>query len=410
MMSLSPWMILLLLSATADVTGRVTDKSGVPLAGVAVVVSESMPIDGPRTQAASSYPECGQHAVTDDGGNFVLSDLPSDRRLKLSASHLRYQPVTVGDVDATKPTQLVIAMEPVVIAPETQRISGTILGLDHQPVPGAKVNATYMRRSGEPNRMLISMVGVDLVTDASGRFEVLPGNDVTSVNIRASAPRSASQSARWDVTNDKEHQMVLTAGASVRGRLIYQDKPLASVAVGLTPVRSGPAPTAATPVSVSTDQKGQFSFDYLPPNQSYMLYSLTGKNAKGVLTVHQVDGVNDSQQSDLGDINAEKPTTLKVSVKTDDGSAIAAESYVYVSRPNVYRGSRLDLESQPNVTVSLDDVGRESFRIRVRVPGWKPASVDPVVHPTTTGRYPVKIQGPTHLRFTLTRDQGGRPR
>lgn len=144
--------VRLLLQPVSEATGRVVDKEGHPLAGVAVAPSV---IHAPTRDYAGSLrvpvtvPKLS--SATDAAGRWLL--LLTDGGAAVTFTHPDYALATV-ELTATSPAQLLTTLVP------GGTLAGVVRGLDGQPVPGLRL------RLDGPTRNVPWVT-----TDAAGKFQ-----------------------------------------------------------------------------------------------------------------------------------------------------------------------------------------------------------------------------------------------
>ena len=129
----------------------------------------------------------------------------------------------------------------------------------------------------------------------------------------------------WDPGNTV-HELTLTEGASLRGRLLQAGNPVADAEIRLDRfgAESGSPLWSSTAL---TDNQGRFSFAHLPPNRSCRLRGLMGSLAdRGAVPVRRVEVHGNGSTNDLGDLNLEPAFKVEGQIRLADGKPIPAGS------------------------------------------------------------------------------------
>lgn len=389
----------LLADSKVALSGRVLDQQQRPIQNAIVVVSTARPRVGPSTLCPSCYDDCKKRVRTDAEGQFVIEGLSPSLLFSLAAGAPGYQGRVSEHFDPALAPEIELTLDQLSDAKDATRIRGKVIDKDGQPIVGAEVRTHEVQVANRISGSDPSVTPLTL-TNAEGNFEAAVGEMVSRVALRVSAPACAPVEVNWERSSSKDLQVQLLRGASVRGQLVLQGKPLASIELGLVQM-DRTIGHIVTPMKVSTDNSGNFQFDQLPPGLDYALYTHTGQTSSGVLPVSVVAAPGNGQLADLGPVPAQLPRTLSISVRTQDGSPIPEKSSVYVSRYSAWEGSRLPLPHEPTASVELNDVSREKYSISVLAPGYRVAETIPNVSPDLNRQYPVFVDGKASLTLIL---------
>ncbi len=106
-----------------------------------------------------------------------------------------------------------------------------------RPVVGAVVEARGLRTLNGGARWG-SLPGVDplAVSDETGKFLITSQKPFDQMDVRVSARGLASRTFTQLSSGDSLHELTLTEGASVRGRVLYDGQPVTNVMVGMVSV------------------------------------------------------------------------------------------------------------------------------------------------------------------------------
>ncbi len=410
MMRLASLLVgLLWITATSgtELTGRITDTQGAPIKNAIVAISTAKPRVGPATTCPSCYVDCRRRTLTDDEGRFQIEGLSSKLLFRLAVGGSGYQGLLTDHFDPLENPSVDLQLETLPVLPGITRTWGSVVDLDGKPIPRAEVRSQVIQRGNTFTSLPDPTVTPLTLTDDEGRFEFTAGKGIDSIEFRVVAPGFAPAQLFWSPADDDEPRAELGSGASFRGRLMLDGQPLSHVVLGLVQ-KNRFVPNLVTPAEISTDSDGSFRFDNLPPDRDYALYTHTGQNAKGVLPVSVVMAPDHGEQADLGDIQAQSPARLSITVSSEDGGPLPDKSRVYIGRRDAWWGSDFDLSHQSSKEVSIDDASRELFQVSVRVPGYDVIETQPFMNADMNGSYIVDVGDNTEVSFVL-RKQGAEP-
>ncbi len=402
MLSIKFLLSLLLTAGTAELSGRVVDSEDAPVAGAIVVVSTAKPRVGPATTCPSCYRDCTKRTTTDSNGRFSIPDLSDSLLFSLAAGGAGYQGQVSEHFDPALKPEITFQLEPLERTEKIDVVRGRVVDSDGDPIAGAQVRPHTLFRSngifGGSDRSVTPLT----LTDANGVFEMSVGNHIESIDLRLNASAYAPEQFRWSRLADDELTISLGAGAGLRGRLVFRDKPVAGVEVGLVQ-QNRTMGNIVTPHEVFTDESGMFSFEQLPPELDYALYTHTGQAASAVLPLSFIQAPRHGEQADLGDIPAVEPRRLSVTVTTSDGGPLPQDSYIYIGRRYGWRGSQLPLEQKTTSTVSILDAAPEVYEVGVRTRGYTVLETQPKLNVDQNRSYSVDASVESSVVFVLER-------
>lgn len=395
---------LLMSSVTAELSGRVVNETGEPVAQAIVVVSTARPRVGPRTTCPSCYRDCTKRTLTNEQGEFKIKGLSDLLQFTLAAGASGHQGTVSEYVDPASNPALELKLSPLPNQEESNRIKGQVVDLEDKPIAGAELRVQTIRRASGIIGGSDDSVTTLTLSDNEGNFELSAGDHIVAFDVRGVATGYAANEVHWSRTDNRDLKIELGRGASLKGKLVFQGKPVPNVEVGLVQ-KNRIIGNIVTPQEVHTDESGEFHFEGLPPDLDYTIYTHTGQNAPAALPVTLVTAPGHGERAQFGEIPLQSPSRLTIIVKTEDGSKLPKDSYVMVMRQEAWRGAKEVLQQTSIAHAEFNDVPKENFQIIVRVPGYDVARTKPPTNLDMNRRYGINVNGDTTIEFMMKSQQ-----
>lgn len=352
-------------------------------------------------------PRLHKKVRTDADGFFKLTGLSSKLLFRLAVGSKEHQGTVTDHHDPmhADPQQSPLAKITLRQLPDddqVRRVEGRIVDLSGKPIAGAEIRSHLVLRGSSFSSASDPAVTPLTVSDEGGRFVTTIDVKVTRVNWRINAAGYASHETEWSVGNNEPLSIELGRGASIRGQLLFDGKPISGAPLG-TVQENRMMGNIVTPQEVSTDEDGFFQFDSLPPNRDYTIYTLMDQPIKGVLPVSLIAAPAHGQLVDLGSIETEPAQTLTVTLETTDGSPLPAGSILSVGRNLAWQTSQFPFGGDGNSSCkrSLPAVGDEMVEISAKVRGFVVDSTEPPLPTDLNQRYPLRIADANSLTVRL---------
>ena len=242
-----------------DLTGVVKDQDGKPLREASVFIYTAGPKEGAGILCPSCYVDCRKRAATDNHGHFKIESLDPALLFRILVVAKGHRPEFVSKVDpAVKPIEVTLKPAKSGLSPE-QQVKGRILDPDGKPISGAVVSIRGVSR-GESTRFGANEdIDQVAVTDDEGAFLINGETSFDAVGVEVEARAYAKGVFQKLATGGKVHDLKLTEGGSVKGRLVKDGKPVTGIEIGIC----GADRNAAIYVgdfTVGTDKEGNFLF------------------------------------------------------------------------------------------------------------------------------------------------------
>jgi hypothetical protein len=346
----------------ASITGKVVDAAGSPVEHATVLVYHAGVKHGYSTFCPSCYADCGKRALTDAKGDFQFQGLSSELWFDLLVLRDGSVPALVAKVDPAKGPAPPATLKPRADVAGASVLRGHVVDTHGRPLSDVIVQPQGIAtvRNGEPTCIYGTIDGLDpfAVTNSKGDFEIVSTGPASAMVVLVEPRGMAPKILTKLETGAGRHTLTVTDGATVRGRLVQDGKPVASAEVGLIARERGwgaDLKLYGAPYNefrIGTRDDGTFAITNVPPGVDWYLYgkmdSLAGRGATGVIKCVTKD---DGEEIDLGDIPVRSAHTIRGRVVLSDGAAITPGNRVILSSAQAF-------DSQ---TTLLDGDGRFEF-------------------------------------------------
>jgi len=373
--------------AGADLTGHVTLPAGRSGAATILVTYAQL-----KTNFASSIstrsPLLPKRIQTDGQGNFKIESLDA-RWLYFGygmAPGCKFKELNLFDPAAGP---LNVSLEAAnTNVPPNQVLHGRVIDATGNGVSGALIDITGTTRNGQG-----TWPGQDIdyfsVSDDAGNFVVHGKTPFVAVDGKVEAAGYAEATfEQWpsDAINQEWtrtgampeglfgyakplHQITLTQGAALRGRLVQAGRPVADAEIRLNQCGAGSDCWFWNAATV-TDDQGRFLFAHLPPHQSWTICGNWDLPAKdGVVPQTSVNIGEDGFTNDLGDLNLQSVTKVAGRIQLSDGHPVPANSTYSLSDAAMGRSSPSVLGADGSFQFAA--VPGDQISIFLRVAGYQ---------------------------------------
>lgn len=333
--------------AATDLTGTIVDTNGKPLAGARVYVNGAFPKIGVSAVCPTCYRDCGKNEAADAKGAFRLPALDDLLVFDILAVADGYEPRFAQRVD---PKRGSVAIELPIRRRGKDVISGTVVDPAGKPVLGAIVDAT----------------GVHSITDAKGEFALfIP---VAKLDVRVTARTFAPRFERQLTPNDKR-TIQLSPGATIVGRLMRGDQPVAGAKIELRQTDRNPWHDLG-PASIGTNDNGYFFMTYLAPNEEYAVHATL---PDGVVDPKVVRTAGEDSSADAGTLRV--GTGRRISGRVVLPSAMPLPNGSQITVTGDLTGITRTVMLPADATFAFAAMPNEPTHLQWTLPGARIASV-----------------------------------
>jgi hypothetical protein len=363
-------------AAQHDLAGKVVDVSQKPIAQAAVMIYTAKPRVGLGILCPGCYADCKKRATTDADGKFLISDVDPGLLFRVLVVAEGFRPQFAADVDPFKgPLDVTLQTMPTDLAGRAV-LRGRVLDGGGKPVVGAVVSPTGCETADR--RWGGQMPGVDpaSVTNLRGEFLITGNKGDLGYDLEVEASGFTKRLVDLLPTGDKIHEIKLSEGATVRGRILKDGKPAPGIAVGLVQCSTS-AGTFVGAFRVATDAAGRYTFTNVRPNDEYFVHSTMGDAARrgDILLPKRISVGADGTTTDVGD-GTLTSTVYRVSgrVILTDGKPIPKNTRLLLSREELGTWDGQTAVLADDGSFSFAGVPEEAVTFNVRIPGYRLAA------------------------------------
>jgi protocatechuate 3,4-dioxygenase beta subunit len=389
-----------LAASAADralITGHVTGAAGNPLEHATVLVYHAGVKVGYSTFCPSCYADCGKRAVTDSRGSFMIENLSPDLKFELLVVRDGYISAFVKSVDpAMGPARTAILRPRQAVGDPARIVRGKVVDSGGLPMRDAIVKAQGILYDDPERGGHVSMYGevasLDpiAVTNDQGEFEISYDRAALETLIIVEARGMAPKLFNHLSTGLDRHTLTVTEGATVRGRLVQNGKPVADAEVGLIArqrAMGAELKLIGSPyeeIRIGTQSDGTFVITNAPAPVDWYAYgkmeSLAGHG--GTVPIECATKI-DGEDVDVGDIQVQPGYRLRGKVVLSDGKPIAPGMNVILSSVKAFDSQKTAL--QADGSFEFTGLAPGKYEINASVRGYKEAEWDYKTQPERPG-------------------------
>ncbi len=353
-----------------DLIGDVHLTGGEPVMAT-VFISTAGPKTGTSTFCPSCYADCVKSAKADAQGHFKIESLDPTLLFRILVVAKDCAPQYVKKVDPAKgPVTVELEKRNYADSPPENTLRGRVIDTKGAPIIGAAVEAFGIRQK-DGSATWGALEGVDplAVTDDKGEFLITSLKPFAALDVKVEARGFANKTFTELRGGSTPHDLTITEGAEVSGRVTWNGKPLGGVSVGIVSTDRS-AENFAGNYEVGTDAGGRFAFLNLPPNVQYNLYGIMQTiHDFGATTPAHVATGGDSSKVDAGDLVVGPAHRIAGRVVLDDGKPIPAATRLMIGREDAWDALHIELDKDGRFDAAGIATGVVSMSLRV--PGYR---------------------------------------
>jgi hypothetical protein len=337
---------------------------------------------GYSTFCPSCYADCGKRAITDSAGNFIIKNLSPDLHFEVLAVRDGYFAKSIKRIDPSKGpmADIILQARPPVNDP-ARVVRGRVVDPHGRPLRDAVVQPQAILYNDEKYGHIASygtIAGLDViaVTNDKGEFEISYSRPALKVLLLVEARGYAPKLFNKLPMGLDYQTLTVTDGATVRGRLIRNGKPMAGAEIGLIPrQRMGGAElelkgSLYSEMRIGTQNDGTFSFTNVPQPVEWYVYGKMESIAKlGATASVECSTKADNEDINLGDLQILPAHRLQGKVVLNDGDAIPEFSRIIIG-PEDTMDSQIAM-LQPDGTFEFAGLPSGKYSIFASVRGYQ---------------------------------------
>jgi hypothetical protein len=375
-------------------SGRVLDANGKPIPHATVMVYHAGVKVGYSTYCPSCYRDCGKRVNTDSSGDFNIQGLAPDLWFTLLVVQEGFTPVISEKLDPDKTREWETKLMRRPAPPANASVArGRVTDSAGNPVRDAMVEPIGLNLWEGSTYGTIAGLDPLAVTNAQGEFQIsyLGSSPAMLVEIegRGYAPKFVKLR-----TGPSRTAVVVSEGATIRGILTANGKPVGNSEVGLFPknrgMYAGDLVILGDPYEeerVGTAADGSFLISNVPEPVTWLLYGKMSSMPKGEATEPvEISTSKDGQFMDQVHLAAEPAHIVTGKVSLSDGRAIAEGMRLTLGANNIWDTQTVGLSGDG--TFEIDNVPDGDYCITPSVRGYKTRDV-----PNSNCGLPVKVAG-----------------
>jgi hypothetical protein len=277
---------------------------------------------------------------------------------------------------------------------------GRVLDDHGNPVPRALVEPVGLKKGDATTFGTLRGVDALAITNAQGEFRLGVPEAGVALHLRVKARALATYASEALPAGPAIHALRLDPGVSVVGKVLYNDKPLGGIALGLVQQHRW-AEQFVGSSEISTDKEGRFAFVNIPAKEAYFVYGLIEScRPYGAIPVRPIQVGASGTVVDVGPLELEPGHTLSGRLILADGKPVPPGTPVSLSRGQAwdYQVIRVGADAR----FSFSGLPTETYSLSAKVPGYYPSpknfSLDALNGFSLVGRITRTTQG---LRFLL---------
>lgn len=382
-------------ASNLSISGKVSDTAGKPIAHATVMVYHAGVTSGYSLFCPSCYADCGKRAITDSKGAFTFHRLSPDLWFELLVARSGYEPKFIEHVTPASGTLTAALVRRPAVNDTSRLFRGRIVSPNGLGLRDAVIQPLGALFNGNGQSVYGEIPGLDpiAVTDSSGSFEITysqptdgspmfhgqPVKLLVSVDARGRAEATSVLPAGF-----QRQKITVTDGATVRGRLVQNGKPVGGAEVGVFGYPRGGygvnLQVFGSPydeIKIGTQPDGTFSIPNVPVPENWYVYAKMDSVAKRGATGNiKCSAKRNGEIVDVGDLQLRPAYYLHGKVVLTDGKAIPNGMRVTVSSQTAFDSQTISLP--PDGAFQFVGLAAGDYDVFASVKGYSSPPVPPV--------------------------------
>ncbi len=353
-----------------DLTGRVLELDGTPLAKATIFVYSARPKQGTSNLCPYCYADCRKQARSDANGEFKIESLDPTLSFRLLVVAAGHESQFVTRVDPTNGAPEVVLKPLTEEALESPlRIKGLVIDEAGQPVPGTVISpegvgfGSSCRWGGNDD-----VVEPLAVAGDDGRFVLFcKTNAIDAIYAVAEGRGVAKQWVTFKPGGD--YLVRLPAGVTLTGRILRDGQPLADIQVAAN-TKDRICGNYIDCDPVATDAAGRFQMLNVPPGREFLVCAkMNSLHGLGTLPDKLITTGASATVQDLGELAIQPAYTVSGRIVLSDGQSTPPDTRLFLGRENV--ADSLETKLEADGRFEFKGVPAGTVSLSLRVPGYQ---------------------------------------
>jgi hypothetical protein len=286
-----------------NLEGTVVDSAGQPVIGARVDIATAAPKVGRGMFCPSCYLDCAKWTNTDEQGRFTIKNLNPTLKFRVLFTHPGKESLVSELTDPSAGVMKIAFVDLPAKMPAERTVRGQIVNDLGIAIAGALIEPEGAKTADR--RWWGRVDGVKpAVSDSKGMFAMLLPAEFQGVDLTVTADGHAGTQAALLAPGETEHRVVVPTGTGVKGRVEHDGKPIAGLGVAVVQLERDAGGHFIQAVHATTDAQGEFVFEYLPPEQAYVIFTpIPGNDSGYVLTTKRFSAYGNHKKRDLGTLS-----------------------------------------------------------------------------------------------------------
>jgi Carboxypeptidase regulatory-like domain len=390
-----------------DLTGKIFDSTGNPVAGANVFIDTAKKRVGVNVLCPSCYADCGKSATTHSDGGFSIGGLDPSLLFRVLVVRDGFQPTFVEQVDPARGSiKATLKPIPAMQLEPGYAVRGRLVDAKRKPVIGAEITTLEFKTEAHWGYRE-DIVDPLAVSNLNGEFVLTSKSRVESVTVKVVARGLAPTIFSRIPPTDRIRELRLGVGATVSGRIIRDHKPLPGIVVGLVQ-QSRSARTFLGPAQIATDANGRFLFSNVGPNDQYYLYGIMESlKPFGSVPAVPLNVGGDEITLDAGDLRVVPGHRVSGRIILSDGKVVPAHTRVGMFRDLGWDRQIVEADSQGRFL--FEGLPTERYRLACLVKGYRLSEKNHSANPGIPAQMEGRIERDIDDLTLLYEPSQGRP-
>lgn len=362
--------------AQPDLTGRVAETNGSPVAKATVFIYTAGPKQGTSSLCPYCYADCQKKAQTDEDGHFKIESLDPALIFQLLIIANGHESKIVSKVDPAKSEQKIV------LKPLTDeelksdlRIKGMVIGEDGKPVPEAVISPEGVGMGqGSQWGGTDPFVEPLAVANEQGEFVLFCKSNVVDMIFATADGRGVAK--QWvSLKPGGDYLIRMREGVTVTGQITRNGQPLKGVSVAVTTTDRASG-NFFNVNDVATDSNGHFQILNVPPNREFVFFTkMDSLHGDGALPNKIFNTGDSGAVQDLGELAVQPAFKVTGRIVLSDGKPIPAGTKLLLGREKAWDTAQVTLATDG--AFEFNGVPAESVGLSVRIKGYKLSKSNP---------------------------------